>query len=287
MVAPIVAKIGIQAGISVIKKYPWLIPIIVAIVLIPTIFTFLGIYSIATGATSSLTSNQSSKCSKPYTDTLNGIFNNDQIIKGSLEESCPAGQGGGLGSSGPFDDVDDSAFSTVGTTVSPEVKALATTLMADFAAGKLTSGYFGGQNDHIKEIQYLADGQAQIGCGIDYRVLQVVKIAIDTFGTAGISDLNRRCTGQIEGAGVLSAHYANGGGHAVDFYQLGGSGLNGIDPATLQFLTVLDPRVPHNTYVGQSACGLSRGPYANFYQFDDGCNHMHIDFRAADPVAVK
>lgn len=286
MVAPIVAKIGIQAGISVIKKYPWLIPVIVAVILIPTIFTFLGVYSVATGVTSSFSSNQSSKCSKEYSDTLNGIFNNDQIIKGSLEQSCPAGPAG-AGPSGPFGDVDDSAFSTVGTTVSPEVKALATSLMADFAAGKLTSGYFGGQNDHIKEIQYLADGQAVIGCGIDYRVLQIVKIAVDTFGTAGISDLNRRCTGQIEGAGVLSAHYANGGGHAVDFYQLGGSGLNGVDSGTLQFLSVLDSRVPHNTYVGQSDCGMSRGPYASFYQFDDTCNHMHIDFRAADLVAVK
>ena len=42
-----------------------------------------------------------------------------------------------------------------------------------------------------------------------------------------MSDINRRCTGQIEGAGTDSSHYADGGGHAVDFYLLDGQALTG------------------------------------------------------------
>lgn len=283
MVAPIVAKIGIQAGISVIKKYPWLIPVIIGIVLLPTLFTGLAVYSASTGLARSLTSSQPSQCTKQYNESVNNFFQNNQVVKSRLDEICPPTPAGGGGTE--FGDVDDSAFSTLGNTVSPEVQALAAALMEDYHAGRLTSGYFGGPMDHIPQIQRLANGIAEPGCGVDYRVLQTIKIAVDTFGTAGVSDMNRRCTGQIEGAGVRSPHYANGGGHAVDFYALGGSGLTGGDANSMTLLNVLDPRTPNNTYVGQIGCRSAS--FTNFHQFEDRCNHLHIDFRAAELVALK
>ena len=172
--------------------------------------------------------------------------------------------------------------STTGSTVSPTVQALAAELVADVAAGKLV----GSVPDHIKEIRNLANGQAVNGCGVDYRVLQTIKVAVDNFSKVGVSDINRHCTGQIEGAGTASSHYANGGGHAVDFYILNGHGLTGADADSLKLIRLLDPLVPPGTNVGQAECGRSIS-LTNMVQFDDTCTHLHIDFGAARGVSLS
>lgn len=51
---------------------------------------------------------------------------------------------------------------------------------------------------------------------------QTRSCSLQVFDQVGASDINRKCTGQIEGAGIASSHYFNGGGLAVDFYQLNG-----------------------------------------------------------------
>jgi hypothetical protein len=172
--------------------------------------------------------------------------------------------------------------STTGDTVPSTVQKLAASLMADVAAGKLS----GSVPDHIPEIRNLAEGIAAPGCGVDYRVLQVIKVAVDNFNTVGVSDINRRCTGQIEGAGAASAHYADGGGHAVDFDMLNGHGLTGGDAESLQLIAVLDPLVPAGTHVGQMECRDSIS-LRNLVPFDDTCTHLHIDFGSAVGTALR
>ncbi|GAA0994421.1 hypothetical protein GCM10009563_11430 [Subtercola frigoramans] len=172
--------------------------------------------------------------------------------------------------------------STTGSTVSPTVQALAAELVADVASGKLVGSF----PDHIQEIRNLANGQAVNGCGVDYRVLQTIKVAVDNFSKVGVSDINRHCTGQIEGAGTASSHYANGGGHAVDFYILNGHGLTGADADSLKLIQLLDPLVPAGTNVGQAGCGRSIS-LNNMVQFDDTCTHLHIDFGAARGVSLS
>jgi hypothetical protein len=172
--------------------------------------------------------------------------------------------------------------STTGNTVPATVQKLAASLMADVASGKLS----GSVPDHIPEIRNLAEGVAVPGCGIDYRVLQVIKVAVDNFNTVGVSDINRRCTGQIEGAGAASAHYADGGGHAVDFDMLNGHGLSGGDAESLQLIAVLDPLVPAGTHVGQMQC-RSSVPMRNLVPFDDSCTHLHIDFGSAVGTSLR
>ncbi|RFA09119.1 hypothetical protein B7R54_07685 [Subtercola boreus] len=172
--------------------------------------------------------------------------------------------------------------STMGTTVSPTVQALAAELMADVASGKLV----GSVPDHIVEIRNLANGVAVPGCGVDYRVLQTIKVAVDNFDKVGVSDINRHCTGQIEGAGTASSHYKDGGGHAVDFYILNGHGLTGADSDSLKLIGLLDPLVPKGSGLGQSECRPSIS-VSNFAPFPDTCTHMHVDFGAAQGVALK
>lgn len=163
--------------------------------------------------------------------------------------------------------------STMGSVVAPEVEALAQQLMTAVAQGRLT----GDVPDHIFEIRYLAAGEAVPGCGIDYRVLQAIGFALTQFNTVGVSDINRHCTGQIEGAGTASAHYTDGGGHAVDFFRLNGHALTGGDPDSIKLIHGLDAVVPADATVGQVNCrsGLSLG---HFKQIDDTCNHLHVDF---------
>jgi len=172
--------------------------------------------------------------------------------------------------------------STTNTTVSPTVQALAVQLMGAVAAGRLV----GSTPNHIPEIANLAEGRAVPGCGIDYRVLQAISVALDNFNQVGVSDINRRCTGQIEGAGTESAHYADGGGHALDFYLLNGSPLTGGDAKSVQLIKILDPIVPDGTGLGQIGCRSSMD-LTNFKPFDDTCNHLHIDFLKSDGPALR
>jgi hypothetical protein len=171
---------------------------------------------------------------------------------------------------------------TTNNGVSPSVQALAVQLMGAVAAGRLV-GY---TPDHIPEIANLAEGKVVPNCGVDYRVLQSISVALEHFSQVGVSDINRRCTGQIEGAGTSSAHYADGGGHAVDFYLLNGSALTGGDQQSLELIRILDPLVPNGAGLGQAECRSSIS-VQNFKPFDDTCNHVHIDFLNADAPTLK
>lgn len=172
--------------------------------------------------------------------------------------------------------------STTNDTVSPTVQALAVQLMGAVAAGRLV----GSTPDHIPEIADLAEGRAVPGCGVDYRVLQTISVALDNFSQVGVSDINRRCTGQIEGAGTESAHYADGGGHAVDFYLLNGAAVTGGDARSVQLIRILDPLVPAGTGLGQIECRASIG-LDNFVPFSDTCNHLHIDFLTSSAPTLR
>ncbi|TIH33775.1 hypothetical protein [Subtercola vilae] len=166
-------------------------------------------------------------------------------------------------------------------TVSADAQALAKELIVAVDAGKLV----GSTPDHIKEIRWIADGQTVPDCGVDVRILQVIVLAVRNFAKVGVSDINRKCTNQIEGAGTASAHYFNGGGHAVDFYILDGSGLTGADKNSLKLISILDPVMPHGADVGQSSCRQSAGislALTNLVEFDDSCTHLHIDVGHTD-----
>lgn len=172
--------------------------------------------------------------------------------------------------------------STMKDTVSPTVQALAAQLMAAAHSGRLV-GY---KPNHLPQIANLAEGKAVPGCGIDYRVLQTIAVALQHFDHVGVSDINRRCTGQLEGAGTQSSHYAEGGGHALDFYLLDKSPVTGGDVKSLQLIRVLEPLVPPGTGLGQIECRAPL-PLDNFKPFSDSCDHIHIDFLRADGSALR
>lgn len=139
--------------------------------------------------------------------------------------------------------------------------------------------------DHIKQIRWIAQGQAIPNCGIDTRVLQIIVIAVRNFDRVVISDINRRCTGELLGAGQYSTHWLDGGGYAVDFAALEGQAITGADAASFKLVSLLDPIVPTGARIGQSDCRAEAGTSIatqNFTQFEDGCNHLHVDVYYAD-----
>jgi hypothetical protein len=160
-------------------------------------------------------------------------------------------------------------------------RSLAQELVNALDSGKLV----GSSPDHTKEIRWIAQGVTVPDCGVDYRVLEIIAIAVRNFDKVGVSDINRKCTGQIEGAGTGSSHYIDGGGHAVDFYILDGKGLDGTDPGTLKLISLLDPVMPVGAHVGQAQCRAAAGiklQLTNWTEFDDSCTHMHVDVPVTD-----
>lgn len=160
-------------------------------------------------------------------------------------------------------------------------RSLAQELVDAMDSGKLV----GSVPDHLKEIRWIAQGVTVPDCGVDYRVLEIIAIAVRNFDQVGVSDINRKCTGQLEGAGTSSSHYIDGGGHAVDFYLLDNKSLNGSDAGTLKMISLLDPVMPVGSRVGQASCRASAGVtvnLTNWTEFDDSCTHMHVDVPVAD-----
>ncbi|MFD1722423.1 hypothetical protein [Amnibacterium endophyticum] len=159
-----------------------------------------------------------------------------------------------------------------GGAISGDARTLAQGLLQQIKAGRLTVL----EPRYEQEIANVAAGTQTSACGLDPRTLQLIDLALRTFRTVGVSDLNRRCTGSLLGAGTQSSHWINGGGQAVDFYNLGGAALTGGDPASMRFLHVLDQVVPAGARAGQVEC---RAPtsFVHLTQFADTCNHLHID----------
>lgn len=124
-------------------------------------------------------------------------------------------------------------------------------------------------------------------CGLNIKVLELVKLIVSKHSSVGISDTNSLCVGlNIRSAG--SRHYG-GNGSAVDFYMLDGTLLNGSNSKSIQLLEEAKSSLSqgsslhYESQVGQSEC-RSYIDLGHVIQFSDYCNHVHIDFPPwADP----
>lgn len=163
--------------------------------------------------------------------------------------------------------------------ISADAQQLAQQLVQYIDSGAIEP--LAGEPEHMNQIRDMATGTPKPDCAIDVRILQVITVAVQEFGSIGISDINRKCTGQIAGAGVNSPHYMNGGGRAVDFWRLGDIVTTGGDANSLQLIGILDPVMPNGAQLGQDQC---RPPMAlaNFVGIFDRCHHLHIDVGHTD-----
>ena len=162
---------------------------------------------------------------------------------------------------------------------------LAQALVVKIDAGTIT----GLSPDHLREIRWIAAGETHVNCGIDLRILQVITIAANTFDTLGISDINDLCTNQYLG-NPDSSHWANGGGHAVDFYAFDRTPTTGADANAVKLLRVLGAVLPAGSAVGQVECRAAAGTSVDLPgigQFDDFCNHLHVQVDPTTDTPMK
>lgn len=141
-----------------------------------------------------------------------------------------------------------------------------------------------GSEAPLDQIRSIAAGKAVPDCGIDVRILQIIVIAVRNFDRIGVSSINRKCTGEIIGAGALSSHFIDGGGHAVDFNSLDGRNLTGADGLSLRLIGLLDSVVPDGSRIGQSQCRSEAGvplTLQHFGQLGDYCTHLHVQVKDA------
>lgn len=163
------------------------------------------------------------------------------------------------------------------TAVSGDAQALAQGLVKAEQEGRLRFL----EEKYAQQVRDIAAGVVKEDCGIDLRILQIMTIAQNTFDKVGVSDINRKCTGETGyGAGTSSSHYIDGGGHAVDFFSFNGTATTGCDANALKLLGVLDPQVPHGTRAGQIQCRSVT--YVNIGGFFDPATHLHIDMGFTD-----
>ncbi|WP_104081097.1 hypothetical protein [Cryobacterium sp. Y11] len=171
------------------------------------------------------------------------------------------------------------------TATEGNAQQLAADLVVKIDAGNIT----GIAPDHLREIRWIAAGEVHENCGINLAILQIITIAVNTFGSVGISDINRLCTDQYLG-NPNSSHWANGGGHAVDFFSLDRTPTTGADANAIKLLNILAPLMPEGSATGQVQCRSDAGTsidFAGLNQFNDSCNHIHLQVDPAFTGSLK
>ena len=182
------------------------------------------------------------------------------------------------------DPEDDSASpaSTAGTGGSKQelAKAILDSGKVSFIGGDGATP--AGQRKIFSDIADGASDGNSTNCGLNIKVLQLVKTLVDAHSSIGISDTNSLCLGvDIRSHG--SRHWG-GNGSAIDFYMLDGVILNGSNAKSLELLVQARPLLSQGSslhdesQVGQVNCRQNHLDLGNVIQINDSCNHVHIDF---------
>jgi hypothetical protein len=84
----------------------------------------------------------------------------------------------------------------------------------------------------------------------------------------------------VAGAGISSYHYADGGGHAIDFNYIDDVDLTGATNKDIEIINELKVILPPGSGFGQSDCRATAKNTVDLpdgiTQFADTCNHLHI-----------
>ncbi|TXN29806.1 hypothetical protein [Lacisediminihabitans profunda] len=177
------------------------------------------------------------------------------------------------------------AASGGGCSVSGDAQQLAQTLVDAHANGTFKTL---APEMFTQEIEPTANGTVTTKCRIDTRVLQMIVLTLNKFGSVGISDLGRPCVGST--LDCPSSPHCSTPDLAVDFTSVGGQALNGSNSADVALLHYLDTILPDGSWAGQSECRTSAGDAVqldHIGQFPDTCNHQHIDIRSAGTAPLS
>jgi hypothetical protein len=164
-----------------------------------------------------------------------------------------------------------------GCLISGDSRQLAQLLIDGHAKGTFTQSE---PAMFTQEIQATANGTVTARCQVDPRVLQILVLTMQHFGSVGISDLGRPCVGST--LNCPSSPHCSIPNLAIDFISIGGQGLNGSTAPDIALLRYLDTLLPDGAWAGQSECRAASGDpihLDHIGQFADTCNHQHVDIR--------
>ncbi|MBO3664988.1 cell wall-binding repeat-containing protein [Microbacterium stercoris] len=170
-----------------------------------------------------------------------------------------------------------------GTDVTP---AQQKTAQAIIATGRVTAS-----GESYEQLRAYANGVIRTHtidgvareCLVDNAILSTLKkIVVDRGYRLGLWSLNRYCVGDAtSGAGSASYHYQRGGGHAIDIRTVNGVTTTGKTPAERALITDLLVAMPTPAGLGQYQC-RSEDPLTmppGWVQFQDSCDHLHVEYR--------
>ncbi|HEX4400135.1 MAG TPA: hypothetical protein VHZ98_02285 [Galbitalea sp.] len=135
---------------------------------------------------------------------------------------------------------------------------------------------------YTQEIEATANGTVTARCQVDTRVLQIIVLVLDRYGSVVVSDLGRPCVEDT--LDCPSSPHCAIPDLAVDFTSVGGQVLNGSNTPDIALLHYLDIVLPDGSWAGQSECRTAAGDPVDLEhigQFPDTCTHQHIDIRGA------
>lgn len=164
------------------------------------------------------------------------------------------------------------------STVSGNAQQLAQTLVEAHSNGTFKTLV---PDMFTQEIEPTANGTVTAKCQVDTRVLQIIVLTLEKFGSVGISGLGRPCVGST--LDCPSSPHCSIPDLAVDFTTVGGQVLNGSNAADIALLEYLDTILPDGSWAGQSECRTAAGDALHLDhmgQFPDTCTHQHIDIRS-------
>ncbi|WP_295787135.1 hypothetical protein [uncultured Microbacterium sp.] len=150
-------------------------------------------------------------------------------------------------------------------------------------SGRLTFGH----PEPRAQIEAYASGVERVNpntgrpCNINKVLLGALKrVVVDRGISIQMTSLNRWCEG-IEG-GPYSFHSLRGGGHAVDVGSVNGVLSTGAKATDLTYIRAMAAELPAPAGLGQLNCGQNVSLPGGWVRFDDGCNHVHIEYRGDD-----
>lgn len=164
-------------------------------------------------------------------------------------------------------------------TVATTAQAVAQKIVNLTNSGKITWLY---SATYQNEIVPLANtGKVSDLCLVDLNILKAVAMTASQsqFSKVGISDLNRSCIGGTTNCTEGSLHCTTSGvyARAMDVYSINGVALNGANSQDLAYLHYVDSIVPSGSQAGQLQCRPSTSLTNITRQFNDTCNHQHVD----------
>lgn len=158
---------------------------------------------------------------------------------------------------------------------SSSIQTVAKRLQAQYNAGRI---HFDGNKTQIYEreiLPYAQSGVVADGCDVDIRILQVLAMAVDKFGSITVSDIGRPCIDEKINCD-FSLHCYDPA-RAIDVTYVGASWVKESPSARVNYLQFLDSVVPSGSQAGQFNCA-SMPAFSSIRSVKDvDCSHQHFD----------